>query len=103
MLEAATWTIGFLLVLLLTWFVGKYYAEKMAARKIAQHRLAKGREEYSAGLKDVYSSAAHTQAGKKLTHQGKTTGLRLAAKNGKLIDPEDSVPTSPQSLNKASK
>ena len=101
MLEAILWIIGFLSILLLTWFVGKYYAERIATRKVLKHR--RRRNFFNTLLDDSTSYAAEEQPENQFQGRLGTSKLRLAAKDGKLIDPEEIFTEPSTALNKASK
>ena len=89
MLEALLWITGFLSILLLTWFVGKYYAESIATRRFIKHRRPDNF--FYRGPEDSTSHSSDEQ----------TTSL--AAKDGKLISPEETLTEPSTELNKASK
>lgn len=103
MLEAILWITGFFLILLLTWFMGKYCAEKMATKKILKRRDIKDKDLHSSPLKDFVTDVSQEQVTRKCQGRSGNTKLRLATVNGKLLDPEDRPTDNPSVLNNASK
>ena len=86
MLEATLWITGFLLLLLLTWFLGRYCAERMAARKILRQRAVAIDDILCFGAEDPVATAGQQSAG---GVQGRRGHLRLAARDGQILDPDD--------------
>lgn len=103
MLEAILWIIGFLLVLLLTWFLGRYCAEKMTTRKILKQWDSMDVDVHGSSVDELISSVSQERVAMQPQHRVGNTKLRLAAKNGKLLDPEAYRADSPRALNNASK
>ena len=101
MLEALLWITGFLSILLLTWFVGKYYAESIATRRFIKHRRPDNF--FYTGPEDSTSHFSEEQTSNHFHNRLTTPKLRLAAKDGKLINPEETFTEPSTELTKASK
>lgn len=103
MLEAIFWITAFLLVLLLTWFIGKHYAEKIAARKILRKRQISEEGAHQPELGTILSDASLEPPFNDRPRRAGKARIRLAAMNGKLVDSEDGFADASSTLNKASK
>lgn len=86
MLEAIIWFSGFVLLLVLTWFAGKHYGEKIALHKTMERHGFKDADFYNSPLDHLVTKAVKEQ------QRIGAAKLYLAAKDGDLLDaPEESL------------